>query len=95
MPAVNFKIEWPDGEVHNYYSPSTVIRDYLNEGSTYSISLFEKQVFSALEKASQRVQKKYGYACSAAADEMYKIQKKMNELENDTKSNVVTVISLI
>ena len=28
MPAVHFKIQWPDGEQVEYYSPSTIIHQF-------------------------------------------------------------------
>lgn len=94
MPAVNFKVQWPDGEIESYYSPSTVIHNYLNEGSVYPLRKFETQVLSALENASERVREKYGYTCSAATDEAYKIQKKLNALSSYDISSQVTVLSI-
>ena len=81
MPAVHFNVTWPDGEKRQYYSPSTVLYEHLSEGEKYSTEDFSRRVFSALDSASERVRKKYGYACSAAAEEALKIQRKLNQLK--------------
>lgn len=35
MPSVNFTVKWPNGELIQYYSPSTVIYEYLAKGHSY------------------------------------------------------------
>ena len=35
MPSVNFTVKWPNGELIQYYSPSTVIYEYLSKGHSY------------------------------------------------------------
>lgn len=93
MPAVHFNVVWPDGESRQYYSPSTVLYEHLSEGEAYSTEDFSKRVFSALNKASERVQQKYGFACSAAADEALKIQKKLTQLEENNIDGEIIVKS--
>ncbi|WP_086932110.1 MSMEG_0570 family nitrogen starvation response protein [Agarilytica rhodophyticola] len=90
MPAVHFNVAWPDGISNRYYSPSTVIFQYLNEGQAYSIEEFSEKVIAALENASIRVEKKYGYACSAAADEASKIKQKIHQLKTMNVQGNVT-----
>jgi uncharacterized repeat protein (TIGR04042 family) len=74
MPAVMFRVRWPDSTVSECYSPSTVIRDFLQAGEAYPLADFVQRTQSALTLASERVQAKYGFACSAAADQMQDIQ---------------------
>ena len=81
MPAVNFEVTWPDGENAAYYSPSTVIHQYIKAGESYSIEEFERLVYEALDLASERVRAKFGFACSAANDEKIKIEAKAKQLQ--------------
>ncbi len=80
MPAVRFSVKWPDGEDVIYYSPSTIIHDYIKPSSTIALQPFLKQVNTALDAASERVFQRYGYHCSSAADEQKKIQVKAQQL---------------
>lgn len=90
MPAVHFKVLWPDGELIQYYSPSTIIRSHLDTDIRYSQQRFAESAFNALNEASERVREKYGFACSAAADEAKKIKLKLNQLaENQVNGDVV------
>ena len=81
MPAVNFEVTWPDGESVSYYSPSTVIHEYVAAGESYSVEEFETRVYEALHIASERVRAKFGFACSAANDEKIKIEAKVAQIK--------------
>ncbi|MEL0660214.1 MSMEG_0570 family nitrogen starvation response protein [Psychromonas arctica] len=91
MPAVNFTVNWPDGEIVNYYSPSTVIHNYLSVDIEYDLSKFKLTVDQALDAASERVKSTYGFYCSAASDEKSKIERKYNQLINTHKNGKVCV----
>ena len=91
MPAVNFTVNWPDGDIVNYYSPSTVIHTYLSEGIEYDINQFKQSVDKALDAASERVKSTHGFYCSAASDEKSKIDGKYNQLINTHKNGKVCV----
>lgn len=93
MPAVYFRVAWPDGDQQTYYSPSTVIHQSLEAGYDYPLDDFAARVNSALERASARVQAKYGYACSAAADEQLKINHKILALREQGTEGAVTLLS--
>ncbi|MGQ7843250.1 MSMEG_0570 family nitrogen starvation response protein [Granulosicoccus sp. 3-233] len=69
MPETRFEIRWPDQTTESCYSPSTVIKDYLEAGHDYPLNDFLQRCDTALSEASERVRKKYGYACSAASDQ--------------------------
>lgn len=92
MPAVNFEVRWPDDECITYYSPSTVIHQYLTEGKEYSIEEFEKQSMSGLDAASERVRESFGYYCSAANAEQQKISQKLEQLKKNRTDGKVTFI---
>ena len=81
MPAVNFKLAWPDGEQQEYYCPSTVIYHYFEAGQQISQSDFSENITAALNAASDRVHAKFGYYCSAASAELQKINDKLNQLQ--------------
>jgi uncharacterized repeat protein (TIGR04042 family) len=70
MPAVNFVLLWPDGVEEKCYSPSTIVYDYFQPGESYSLDEFETLSEAALISASERVQQRYGYACSSASDQL-------------------------
>ena len=55
MPAVNFRIRWPNGRETTGYSPSTVIFQYLEEGASYPLPEFLQRIEQALNNASERV----------------------------------------
>ena len=80
MPAVNFNVQWPDGEQVTYYSPSTVIHQYFQQGAKIPLKDFLTQVDAALSAASERVFERYGYYCSSASAEQEKIQLKAQDL---------------
>lgn len=75
MPVVNFHIVWPDQSESKCYSPSSVITEHLTEGETYALNDFMSRTRAAMHAASERVRAKYGYACSAAADQMEIIER--------------------
>lgn len=68
MPAVNFKIRWPDGKEAAGYSPSTVIYDHLQEGASYPLADFLARIEGGLNNASERVKQVKGFYCSSAMD---------------------------
>ena len=70
MPEMHFTVRWPDGAETRCYSPSLVVRDYLEVGRTYPVSDFIARSRTMLGIASERVRAKYGYACSAALDQL-------------------------
>jgi uncharacterized repeat protein (TIGR04042 family) len=91
MPAVKFTVNWPDGEIVNYYSPSTVIHNYLSEGIGYDLNKFKHNIDQALDAASERVKSTHGFYCSAASDEKSKIDSKYKKLINTHKGGKVCV----
>ncbi|MEQ6900974.1 MSMEG_0570 family nitrogen starvation response protein [Nocardioides sp. YIM 152588] len=64
---MTFTVRWPDGRTEDCYSPSLVMHDHLEAGSTYTVAEFTDRSVRALGIASDRVRAKFGFACSSAA----------------------------
>jgi uncharacterized repeat protein (TIGR04042 family) len=76
MPEMHFTIRWPDGEDTRCYSPSLVVREYLEVGRSYALPDFMERSRTMLNIGSERVRAKYGYACSAAMDQLNEIEER-------------------
>ncbi|HEV7817406.1 MAG TPA: MSMEG_0570 family nitrogen starvation response protein [Janthinobacterium sp.] len=74
MPEMHFSVRWPDNSSSDCYSPSLVVKDYLEVGRSYALDDFVERSRTALHIGSERVREKYGYACSAALDQLGKIE---------------------
>jgi uncharacterized repeat protein (TIGR04042 family) len=72
---MHFRIQWPDGDEANCYSPSLVIGDFFKPGEAYALNDFVERSRQALGIASERVREKYGFACSAALDQLAQIER--------------------
>lgn len=70
MPAMHFRLRWPDDRETECYSPSTIIKDYLIVGAAYDVDDFMRRMREALPIASERVRQKFGFACSRANDQL-------------------------
>lgn len=88
MPSVNFTVKWPNGETSQFYSPSTVIYDYLSPNQRYNVADFVKQVENGLSQASERVRARYGFACSAALDNLASIKQHIRILGIAPQENI-------
>ena len=77
MPSVNFEVRWPDGEQVIYYSPSTIVYEHFEANSDYTQAEFDSRIHAALNAASERVYKRFGYYCTAASSELEKINRKL------------------
>jgi uncharacterized repeat protein (TIGR04042 family) len=67
----------PDGTASSFYSPSTVVYEYLKPGETLSIAELEQKGLAALKEASERVRQRYGFACTRTDEEAIKLQKRL------------------
>jgi uncharacterized repeat protein (TIGR04042 family) len=93
MPVVRFDVMWPDATVMKCQSPSTVIRNFLHEGQLVSLPEFLKISELGLITASERVREKYGFACSAAIDQLEIILAKATDFQG-WEAAVVQVIRM-
>ncbi|WGS48711.1 MSMEG_0570 family nitrogen starvation response protein [Paraburkholderia sp. D15] len=75
MPVTHFHIQWPDGEEASCYSPSRVVGEFFSAGDVYALDEFVARSRQALGIASERVREKYGFACSAALDQLAQIER--------------------
>ncbi|MGH8779711.1 MSMEG_0570 family nitrogen starvation response protein [Paraburkholderia sp.] len=74
MPVMHFTVRWPDGSEADCYSPSTVVGDFFVPGERYALHDFVERAREALHIGSERVREKYGFACSAALDQLAQIE---------------------
>ena len=74
MPEIRFKIQWPDGAQATCYSPSTVIKKYLELDRDYELLDFVDRSRTALNIASDRVRAKYGRPCGLALGQLAEIE---------------------
>lgn len=93
MPVMHFLIRWPDGVEANCYSPSTVVGEYFAAGESYSVGDFAARSREALHIGSERVQEKYGFACSAALDQLARIEEHASRF-SEAHNARVTVLAL-
>jgi len=91
MPVTLFRVRWPDQSETMCYSPSTIVKDYLREGESYSVAEFRERARTALRLASDRVRAKYGYACSRALDELAEIERRSEGVADPTQARVVVL----
>jgi uncharacterized repeat protein (TIGR04042 family) len=71
---MHFIVRWPDGGDMRCYSPSLIVREYLHVGRAYALPDFVDRSRTMLNIGSERVRAKYGYACSAAMDQLQEIE---------------------
>lgn len=74
MPEATFTVRWPDGAVTDCWSPSLVVHDHLDEGATYTVEEFTRRSAAALAEGSERVRAHYGFACTASAASLDRIE---------------------
>jgi uncharacterized repeat protein (TIGR04042 family) len=74
MPEMHFVVRWPDGDETRCYSPSLVVRDYLEVGRVYALPDFMARSRTMLNIGSERVRAKFGYACSGALDQLGELE---------------------
>jgi uncharacterized repeat protein (TIGR04042 family) len=89
MPEMHFTIRWPDGERSRCYSPSLIVREYLEVGRDYAVGEFVGKSREMLNIASERVRAKYGYYCSAAMDQLKNIEEKAEQFPASAQVTVM------
>jgi len=94
MPVMHFLIQWPDNSEENCYSPSQVVSDFFTPGEDYPLQDFVSRAREALNIASERVREKYGFACSAAMDQLAQIEAEAERFlgEPDAKVRVIALV---
>ena len=77
MPEVMLELHWPDGQASRFYSPSTIVYEFLKPGETLSIAELEQKGLAAFREASERVRARYGFACTRTDEEASKHIKRL------------------
>ncbi|WP_121629023.1 MSMEG_0570 family nitrogen starvation response protein [Tropicibacter alexandrii] len=88
MPEMHWTLRWPDGSEERCYSPSSVITELFTPGQTYPLPDFLHRARIAMERASNRVERKYGFACSSAMDQLDRIERRVAEFEGQQDPHV-------
>lgn len=77
MPEVLLELCWPDGEASRFYSPSTVVYEFLKPGDRLTIAELEQKGLAALREASERVRARYGFACTRTDEEASRLRQRL------------------
>ncbi|NIZ15553.1 MSMEG_0570 family nitrogen starvation response protein [Phaeobacter sp. HF9A] len=88
MPEMHWTLRWPDGSEERCYSPSSVITELFTPGQSYPMPEFLQRARIAMERASGRVRRKYGFACSSAMDQLDRIEQRVADFEGQTDAQV-------
>jgi uncharacterized repeat protein (TIGR04042 family) len=76
MPAMHYRLRWPDASESDCYSPSLVIKDFFALGEALPVPEFLRRIREATEIASQRVEAKYGFRCTQAEGQLQVIEQR-------------------
>jgi uncharacterized repeat protein (TIGR04042 family) len=71
---MHFVVRWPDGAEMRCYSPSLVVREYLEVGKTYTLADFLERSRTMLHIGAERVKAKFGFYCTAAVEQLAEIE---------------------
>lgn len=85
MPETRFTIRWPDGAEEHCYSPSSVVTQFLEPKTTYTLADFVVRSRLALDKASGRVAARYGFRCSRAEAQLDLIERRAKEFDDSAE----------
>jgi len=91
MPELTFRLRWPDASETVNYSPSTIIKNYFNEGTSYEMTDFLERARRALHAASARVEQTYGHPCARAQHSLASIEQYATQF---SEPQTVTVIEI-
>jgi uncharacterized repeat protein (TIGR04042 family) len=89
MPETYFFVRWPDQSEVRCYSPSRVVRQYLEVGRSYSVEEFLRRSREMLSLASERVRARYGFGCSSAMDQLDDIEARASHYDASASVTVV------
>jgi len=91
MPEMYFDVTWPTGRRERCYSPSLVVEEHLQVGSSYPVDEFVARARLALDSAAERVRAKYGFYCSAARDQLAHIEASAAKLTSREREGLVHI----
>ncbi|MCZ4255619.1 MSMEG_0570 family nitrogen starvation response protein [Sulfitobacter porphyrae] len=85
---MHWTLRWPDGSEERCYSPSSVITELFTPGQSYPMPEFLQRARIAMERASNRVRRKYGFACTSAMAQLDRIEQRVADFEGQTDAQV-------
>lgn len=88
MPETYWTVRWPDGTEERLYSPSSVVAELFEPGRRYPTLDFLQRARIALVRASNRVERKYGFACSSAMDQLDRIEARIEAIPDKQGSEI-------
>lgn len=93
MPEVRLQLQWPDGATSEFYSPSTVVLEYLRPGDALSVAELEQVGVRALQEASERVRARYGFACTRTDEEERRLRLRLGDYAPEATVRVTQRLS--
>ncbi|MEM8553658.1 MAG: MSMEG_0570 family nitrogen starvation response protein [Pseudomonadota bacterium] len=93
MPETTWTVRWPDGTEEALYSPSSVVAEVFQPGTEYTVPDFLALSRIAMERASNRVERKYGFACSSAMAQLDRIEARVAGI-HDTPETRIACLSI-
>jgi uncharacterized repeat protein (TIGR04042 family) len=91
MPAMHYRLAWPDASETTCYSPSLVIHDFFELNARYPMDDFLRRIREATAIASARVEAKFGFACSAALDQLAQIEARAQAFTDQPDAQIAVV----
>ena len=88
MPAMHYQLRWPDARVSTCYSPSLVIKEFFEPGASYTLPDFLQRLREATQIASDRVEAKFGFACSRARDQLALVEDQAQRFAQQTHARI-------
>lgn len=88
MPETTWTVRWPDGTEEALYSPSSVVAELFSPGTSYPLPDFLTRSRIAMERASNRVAAKYGFACTSAMAQLDRIETRVAMFDMDAGHTV-------
>ncbi|MEM1360357.1 MAG: MSMEG_0570 family nitrogen starvation response protein [Pseudomonadota bacterium] len=92
MPETYWTVRWPNGQEERLYSPSSVVAEIFEPGTSYPMEDFLGRARIALTRASERVERKYGYMCTSAMAQLSRIEEHAENFKD--QSGNVTCLSI-
>ncbi len=91
MPVTYIHIQWPNEEEDQVYSPSSIIENYFTPQQEITVTKFNALCNESLTKASDRVAKKFGFACTSAMAEMQRITSCCKNHDGSEKVKIIAI----
>jgi uncharacterized repeat protein (TIGR04042 family) len=87
---MHYTVRWPDATQTTCYSPSLVVREWLQPGQDYPLDDFMDRVRQATAIASERVRARYGFPCSRAAAQLAALEDRRRHYADTDRVQVLS-----